>query len=213
MRKVTILDYGLGNILSVVRAAEKINCSVLVARSSNELTHNGPIIIPGVGAFPEAMRRIDKLGLRDKLTCAAELGIPILGICLGMQLLFARGEEHVESTGLNLIPGSVVQLPSQSSAGERLRIPSVGWRQVFYIDRSPTSALPQTREFVDGHSFYFVHSYHVIPTYSNHLVASYRRGEKNVAAIVNRDNVWGVQFHPEKSGRTGLMFLDFFIRS
>lgn len=213
MRAVTIIDYGLGNILNVARAVEKIGCSVLIARNDNELTHNGPIIVPGVGAFPEAMKRIDKLGLRHDISLAADRGIPVLGICLGMQLFFTRGEEHEECFGLNLIPGSVIQLPKQSSSGEGLSIPSIGWRQVTQIEKIPEQISMKVRECINTHSFYFAHSYHVIPNDSSHLVASYQRGEKQVAAVVNRDNVWGVQFHPEKSGKVGLNFLSNFINS
>jgi glutamine amidotransferase len=173
--------------------------------------HSDSIIVPGVGAFPEAMKRFDQLGFTDRLIRAAELGNPILGICLGMQILFSQGEEHKECKGLNLIPGRVIRLPIQSTAGEQLRIPSVGWSRITCADKSINNSLNKILNIVNDHSFYFVHSYHAVPSCSVDVAATYERGADPIVAIVNRNNIWGVQFHPEKSGKAGLIFLENFL--
>ena len=159
MSPVTIVDFGLGNILSVVRALEFIGSKVRVVETGEALDLDSPVILPGVGSFSEAMRRVRQNGLDDGLKRLAESGTPLLGICLGMQMLFTSGTEHGSTNGLCLLEGAIEPLPFSSEDGSRLTLPSVGWRKLSHSNSG--SSDPRVAVF-DGHSFYFVHSYHAV---------------------------------------------------
>lgn len=204
-RAVMILDYGLGNILSVVRAYEALNIKVNVVDRAHDVDFSSPIIIPGVGAFPEAMRRLNVGGLTDALHEANLRQIPILGICLGMQVLFAKGTEHEKSQGLGFLEGEVIQLASSASDGSRVRLPSVGWRKIVCSNRSE-----KFTELLHGLRFYFVHSFCAQPKIASTSIAYYDRSGEKVTAFVQNHNIFGAQFHPEKSGKHGLNLLKAF---
>lgn len=209
MRRVAIVDHGLGNILSVARAFEHLGVSVKLAESEKELDKVSHIVIPGVGAFPEAMRRLHSKGLVDALRRSADREIPLLGICLGMQVLFTTGLEHGTTEGLGIVSGSVTKMTNIQSNFDVLRLPSVGWREIVAVDdHSKESALI---EKMSGKPFYFVHSYEAKPVHSEMVAAVYNRGANSIVAAVIKGNTWGVQFHPEKSGKFGLDLLKYFI--
>jgi glutamine amidotransferase len=198
---VGVVDSGLSNLDSVRRALEVCGASVVVAREPDDLDDVERVVLPGVGAFGDAMVRLKATGFVVALReLAATDDVPILGVCLGMQLLATTGEEFGEHHGLGLVPGAVVKIRPQP--GER--IPHIGWNEV-----RPTR--PGTLfEAVDGKDFYFVHSYHFVPDDPADLTAT-TPFAGGVAAAVGRGLVQGTQFHPEKSQAAGFAVLRAFL--
>jgi glutamine amidotransferase len=174
---------------------------VIVSDSPRDLAAADRVVLPGVGAFRTGMERLSALGWTEALRSACDDRLPILGICLGMQLLADRGEEGGRSAGLELIPGAVERIP----AAPDLRVPHVGWNEVL-----PRAAHPMFAQIPDNSDFYFVHSFRFVPTNAEHVVAETPYGGRVVSAIV-RGSVWGVQFHPEKSARWGRQLLTNFL--
>lgn len=204
---VGVLDYGVGNIASVVRAFELLNCSVKRIDRAADVHGSDALVLPGVGSFTECMQILDFGGWSDSIREEALIGQkPVLGICLGMQLLSDSGEEgaaaHSSSLGLGLIPGSVQRL---SRLGCKKRLPHVGWNSIS-IKRDSYLF----RGLSDGTDFYFVHSYGFVPKSVDYQVASTPYGIEVCAAVNNR-NICGTQFHPEKSSRAGLTLLKNFL--
>ncbi len=201
MKVIAVVDYGMGNRRSVEKALEHVGASVRVTHDHDELQAADGLVIPGVGAFPKAMAMLEQLKLADLIRERVQAGIPVLGICLGMQLLFERSEELEPTVGLGLIPGEVTRLGSGG-----LPVPHVGWTQVELTARSPlTERLPQS-----GCAFYHVHSFAARPETAAHVIGVAEYGER-FASIVARERVFGVQFHPEKSSATGLALLESFV--
>jgi imidazole glycerol-phosphate synthase subunit HisH len=199
--RIGVIDYGMGNRRSVEKALEHVGAEARITADHDELRDADGLVLPGVGAFPQAMRNLDALGLPDLIRDLSGRGIPLLGICLGMQLLFDTSEEIGGAAGLSLIGGEVTRL----NAGG-LRIPHIGWNEVRF-ERS--CAL--TAEFPSqGCPFYHVHSFAARPRDAGHVVGSTEYGER-FATIVARENVLGVQFHPEKSSQHGLRMLHAFV--
>jgi glutamine amidotransferase len=197
---VAIVDYGMGNRRSVQKALEHVGASVAVTRDPGELAAADALVVPGVGAFGAAMSSLSKLELVAPIRAAAAEGRPVLGICLGMQLLFERSSELGETTGLGLLAGEVTRL--DTGTPPTLRIPHIGWNVVRPVRRTPLTAdLPQ-----DGASFYHVHSFAARPADPADVVATTTYGE-TFATIVARGSVMGTQFHPEKSSAHGLQLL------
>jgi imidazole glycerol-phosphate synthase subunit HisH len=198
---VGVIDYGMGNRRSVQKALEHVGARVRVSREHDELRRCDGLVLPGVGAFPLAMRRLNELGLAELLRAETERGKALLGICLGMQLLFDRSEELEPADGLGLIPGAVTRLRTGG-----LRIPHIGWNEVAFERPSAlTQALPAL-----GCPFYHVHSYAVRPHHAPDVIATTEYGER-FATIVGRGSIYGVQFHPEKSSTHGLTMLASFV--
>jgi imidazole glycerol-phosphate synthase subunit HisH len=193
--RIAIADYGMGNLRSVAKALEHVGATVTTTSNPAEIVAAQGVVLPGVGAFPEAMREIRVRGLGEPIRAAIQTGTPLLGICLGMQLLFKRSYEHEGAEGLGLLAGVVE--PVQAGG---LKLPNIGWSPI-WIERS--SRL--TEGIDDGEPFYFVHSLAAHPT-SDELIASADHGER-FAAVVGRGNVFGTQFHPEKSSSAGLRML------
>lgn len=210
VKRVVVVDYGCGNILSVARAFEHLGYIVDVSATPDKVKTASRIILPGVGAFPAGIRNLNHLGLKDALLEAGANGTPILGICLGMQLLFTTGYEYYEVGGLGLLEGHVRKMASKGEATSELTLPEVGWRR---LERAHLAGSFNNSIFKSsfGHSFYFVHSYEATPINSEEIVAEYKRGDRSVVAAVVSNNIIGVQFHPEKSGPNGLGFLCQFV--
>lgn len=205
--KVGVLDYGVGNLGSVLRALEELHATPLLIDRAIAAHQADALILPGVGGFAECKQILDKGGwsetIREEVLAYKK---PLLGICLGMQLLADFGEEGAcagqPTPGLGLIPGRVVGL---RSLGCSARIPHVGWNSISVRgDNSLFDGIP------DGTDFYFVHSYAFIPESGDDVIAV-TDYSLNVTAAVARDNVWGTQFHPEKSSRAGFRLLKNFI--
>lgn len=191
----------MGNRRSVEKAFEHVGAQATITGDHDELRHTDGLVLPGVGAFPQAMRNLDRLGLPELIRELVNQGKPLLGICLGMQLLFDTSEEMGGAAGLGLIGGEVTRL---RAGGER--IPHIGWNEVRFERPSPLAAeLPP-----GGCPFYHVHSFAARTRDPDHVVASAEYGER-FATVVARDSVFGVQFHPEKSSQNGLRMLHSFV--
>jgi glutamine amidotransferase len=197
---VALVDYGMGNRRSVEKALEHVGAHVARTAEHGAIAAADAIVLPGVGAFPEAMRRLGALGLDELVRERAAAGVPLLGICLGMQLLFDSSEEHEGAAGLGLLPGTVARLRAPG-----LKVPHIGWNTVAF---ARPSAL--TRGLGDAAAFYHVHSYACRPREESDVVGRGEYGERFVS-IVERDNVMGAQFHPEKSSLDGLALLRNFV--
>ncbi|MFH0909121.1 MAG: imidazole glycerol phosphate synthase subunit HisH [bacterium] len=203
MSRIVIVDYGFCNLDSVLRAVQECGGDAVVSDDPRSAATAGKLILPGVGSFAEAMKSIRALGWDDTLRReVAQNGIPLLGICLGMQLLATRGTEGGDSDGLGLVPGRVVRLTRTTPD---LRIPHVGWNEV--EQRRPS---PLFEGIADHKDFYFVHCFHFVPDHNEDILGTTAYGEDFVS-VVGRGIVVGTQFHPEKSLRTGFALLRNFI--
>ncbi|MEK6536214.1 MAG: imidazole glycerol phosphate synthase subunit HisH [Actinomycetota bacterium] len=197
---ITIVDYGMGNLRSVEKALEKVGARVRVSRDPDEVRRADRIVLPGVGAFGDAMYNLEKRGLVEVIKAEVAAGKPFLGICLGLDLLFEEGDEHGVHAGLGLLPGRVELLPTE------LKIPQIGWNQVAIRKESKLLAgIP------DGSSFYFVHSYAVVPELESDILCTTEYGCTFVSAV-ERGNIAAFQFHPEKSSSLGLTILENFAK-
>jgi|WetSurMetagenome_2_1015567.scaffolds.fasta_scaffold09733_6 imidazole glycerol-phosphate synthase subunit HisH len=188
---ITVVDYGMGNLRNVRRAFESLGEEVLVTASGNEVANASMLVLPGVGAFGEAVKRIDDLRLRDPLIHYVGQGLPLLGICLGMQLLFEASEESEGAAGLGILKGTVLRF------AQGLHVPHIGWNDV--VPKNPSLLFPG-----DGGVFYFVHSYYAPECDATIATTGYG---VTYSAAVQKGNVFGVQFHPEKSEKVGLEML------
>lgn len=195
---VTVIDMGLSNLGSVLHALARIDVPARTSRAPGEVAESAALILPGVGAFGDGMASLRSAGLVEPLRRHVQAGRPLLGICLGMQLLADEGTEHGVHAGLGLVPGRVVRLSPRDPSQ---RVPNIGW-----CDVTPTVADgPLPRE----DCMYFVHSYHLVPRDPADIAATVDLSPP-VAAAVARGSVWGVQFHPEKSQDAGLAVLEAF---
>jgi glutamine amidotransferase len=198
--RILILDYGMGNLRSVEKALEHVGARAAIGADPDEVRAADGLILPGVGAFPRAMERIRATGLDELIAERAGEGTPILGICLGLQLLFERSEEHGAAAGLGLLPGPVTMLDAPG-----LKVPNIGWAPVRWERGSRlVEGIPS------GTPFYLVHSFVARPA-TEDVLGTAEYGER-FACAAERDNVFGVQFHPEKSSAAGLALLANFAR-
>jgi len=198
---IAVVDYGMGNRRSVEKALEHIGAHAGVSSDPAQLRRAAGLVVPGVGSFPRAMHNLRELGLDALLRERVAAGVPLLGLCLGMQLLLDSSEEHEGATGLGLVPGRVQRLDPRG-----LKLPHIGWNEVRFERPSPlTAGLPQA-----GCAFYHVHSLTPRPAEPGDVVATTEYGER-FATIVQRGTVFGVQFHPEKSSADGLELLSAFV--
>jgi glutamine amidotransferase len=196
---IAIVDYGMGNLHSVSKAVERLGYEVFVTGDAAQILAAKGVILPGVGAFGDAMNHLQETGLDETTRHVASSGVPLLGICLGMQLLFEESEEHGIHQGLGLLGGRVNRFQGT------YKVPHMGWNRLQYTQDSPLFAN------VEEGYVYFVHSYHVQVTDSAHLLAV-TDYHQPVTSIVGSKNVYGMQFHPEKSGETGLKLLNQFLK-
>ena len=198
-----IVDYGVGNLFSLKCSLSYIGEKACVTGKAEEIIAADRIILPGVGAFGDAAQKLRATGLDTIVKEEASKGKPLLGICLGMQLLFDESHEFGIHKGLGLIPGSVVSLKEMPGWDPRLKIPHIGWNPLKIRRKSPL-----LRNLQEGDCVYFVHSYYATGCEEHTIATAEYSGE--VTAAVQRDNVYGCQFHPEKSGRVGLGILKAF---
>ena len=195
---IAIVDYGVGNLFSLKSSLAAIGAEAVVTADPAVLAAADKIILPGVGAFGDAAQKLRQTGLADVLKTLADAGKPLLGICLGMQLLFEKSYEHGEFAGLGLLSGTVC--PISDVIPKELKVPHIGWNALKFTRNSPLFANIQ-----EGDHVYFVHSFYASEC-DDSLIATAEYGAPLTAAVA-KDNIFGCQFHPEKSGNVGLAIL------
>lgn len=207
---ITIVDYGSGNLLSVARAFEYCGASVRLSHDPAEIENAEKLVLPGVGAFAAGMQGLRERNLIQPIKRYAASGRPLLGICLGMQMLATTSTEFGLHDGLDLIPGTVESIPTEAKDGTHHRIPSIGWSELQQPDGRDWHGTI-LKDSPPGTCVYLVHSFHLHPDDSAHVLARYEYGGHLITAAVQRENITGCQFHPEKSGPVGLKILANFL--
>ena len=203
---VSIIDYGVGNLLSVKRGFEYCGATVNVTANPDEIYNAARVVLPGVGAFSSAMAQLCQRGLDTVVKEVASRGTPLLGICLGMQMLLSKSLEFGVTQGLGLIDGEVIPIPSLDIKGQPQKTPQIGWNPLVPpLETDWQETILQDVKL--GESVYFVHSFMANPVDPSHRVADYIYGGNLITAAIHKDNIYGCQFHPEKSGRVGLKIL------
>ena len=205
---ILILDYGCGNILSLKRALDEIGVESLVSNAKEKILESELIILPGVGAFENAIKLLKKHGLFDTILDEVSKKKPLIGICLGMQMLFSKSFEMGEHIGLNIIEGNIEQIDKKSKK-KKFKIPHISWNEIYFENKENLN-----KELMDlnQRSFYFLHSFMAYPFYKEHIIAKCKYYDIDVPAIVKKNNIVGFQFHPEKSGMNGLKLLKYTIK-
>lgn len=199
---IAIIDYDAGNIKSVEKALISLGEEVCLTRDKDTLLHADKVILPGVGSFADAMGKIHKYQLYDVIHEICENKTPFLGICLGLQLLFSSSEEAPNCEGLNLLPGKIIRIPDNGN----LKIPQIGWNSLQFPNKGTLFKGIEENAFV-----YFVHSYYLKADDESIVTATTEYGT-HIHASIEKDNIYGCQFHPEKSSTVGLQILKNFIK-
>ena len=198
---ILVIDYGMGNLRSVSKALEHLGAQVKVSSEPSDIQSADKIVLPGVGAFGDAMAELKRFGLINPIKDAIQKKIPFLGICLGLQLLFPKSEESPKKTGLGIFTGEVKLFRSPN-----VKIPHMGWNSVKVVQKHPLLEGIEDKTF-----FYFVHSYYAVPKDNKLAALTCEYGEETFAAALGNDSVFATQFHPEKSQAAGLKILKNFI--
>lgn len=212
MVDLVVIEYGIGNVFSVCNALKKIGINAKLTRDPSAIRNADMVILPGVGAFSRAMENLHKLGLDAEIVAFAKTGKPLLGICVGMQVLMDLSTEFGEHIGLGLIPGKVEGIRPTTMVGKVLRIPHIAWSEVSAIPNAPKYRW-YSEAFANPAYYYFVHSYMVYLTEPDHLLATAKYGGNLITGAIGRDNILGVQFHPERSGPAGLGLLKYLVET
>lgn len=211
-KQVAIVDYGMGNLFSVTRAFEHCGAEVCTVDSPREVNESRRLVLPGVGAFKDGMRGLEERGLVEPLRAYAASGKPLLGICLGMQMLMSFSEEFGIGRGLGLVAGRVVAIPFLNAQGQPQKIPHIGWNELQLpngdVRRWEGTVL---RGLAPYDAVYFVHSFNVVPDDERYRLADCYYGGVRICAAIQAGNIYGCQFHPEKSGPRGLQILRNFL--
>jgi len=203
--KIAIIDYKLSNLFSVAHACEYVGLEVQITSNPLEIQEADALILPGVGAFGDAMKNLDKFGLMGPILAHIKEKKAFMGVCLGLQLLFEESTEFGTYKGLGIFKGPVVKFPNENYKGEEVRVPHIGWDKVEMKKSSPFFEGVKDSEFM-----YFVHSYFVKPEDNDIIAASTNYEGIEFACAVSKDNIFAVQFHPEKSGKNGpLLYRNF----
>lgn len=205
--EVTVIDYGVGNLLSVQRGLEHCGAKVTLTADPQQILSAKRVVLPGVGAFENAMMALDALNLVGVIKEVGRRETPLLGICLGMQLLLDESEEFGVTAGLGLIPGRVIAVPVQSISGEAQKVPHIGWNALLPSSTRMDWNGTLLQDNRPGDASYFVHSFMSVPTDPVHRIADCVYGGHGIPAAIGRDQITGCQFHPEKSGEMGLKIL------
>jgi glutamine amidotransferase len=199
MTKITIIDYGVGNFRNVQKAFQYVGATAEISDSVEVISRAEALVLPGVGAFGDAIDNLRARNLDEPVLEAVQAGKPLLGICVGLQLLFDESEEMGHHIGLGILPGKIVRFP------QGLTVPHMGWNQI-----EPKRDHPLLNGIQSGDFAYFAHSYHVVTNNTADIIARTDYGEY-VPSVVGRDNVCAIQFHPEKSQQVGLKILQNFV--
>jgi len=210
---IAVIDYGMGNLRSVSKALEHVapSKSVIVTSNPDEVARAERVVFPGQGAMPDCIRELDARGLREAVLQAAQQK-PFLGICIGLQMLFEQSEEG-SAAGLGLFKGQVKRFAAadmHDEHGDKLKVPHMGWNQVYQADATSSQPHVLWTGIDDGARFYYVHSYYVQPNDAN-IVSGYSNYPQPFASAIAVDNLFAVQFHPEKSASAGLQLLSNFV--
>jgi imidazole glycerol-phosphate synthase subunit HisH len=204
---IAVVDYGRGNLFSLGQALAHIGAQFEISADPARVAGADKIVLPGVGAYGDCMENLNRRGLAEPVSDAARRGVPLLGICVGCQILLDAGEEFGLTSGLGLIPGVVRRLPDPDPADpDAIRIPNVGWRPLDIVAREPLFGRTEP-----GTMMYFVHSFAPVPAQQGDIAATIDFNGTAAAVAIGRNNVHGVQFHPEKSGPAGLAILRRFV--
>ncbi|MDX8381287.1 MAG: imidazole glycerol phosphate synthase subunit HisH [Ghiorsea sp.] len=204
---IGLIDYGMGNLHSVAKALEKVGGGVELVKQADDIAKYERIVLPGVGAFRDCMSTLKDTGMADAIKESVAKGTPFLGICLGMQVLLTRSYEFGVHAGLNLIEGEVKHFP-ENHVERGFKIPHMGWNDVVLPEGEPHQVLKD----IKGEQVYYVHSYYCAPRDPSDLLGACSYGDFPFASVIGRDNVLGVQFHPEKSQKAGMQLLENFTR-
>ena len=211
MLTATIVDYGVGNLFSVRSALEKCGVDkVIFAKTASQIIEADRLILPGVGAFSNGMNSLAEMGLIDPIREYVKLGRPLMGICLGMQMLGTESSEFGKHAGLDLIPGNILKIPSEDANGNKRKVPFVGWAELDLKIANPHYS-NLFSDMPSNASVYLVHSYQFVAENQNDVVAQYAYSGINVTAAIQNENIFGLQFHPEKSSKIGLQIIKKFI--
>lgn len=206
MSKVTVIDYGIGNLLSVARAFEHCGADVELTDDASKIADADYLVLPGVGAFADGMSGLLGRGLIEPIKKFAAKERPFLGICLGMQMMLDQSEEYGANEGLGLIPGNVVAIPPVGIDGSQHKIPHIGWNDI-----EPPTGITWEKTILDRTSansaFYFVHSFTAVPANHEYRLADASYNGQLISAAIKKGNLYGCQFHPEKSGEEGLKII------
>jgi glutamine amidotransferase len=213
MSRIVVVDYGVGNLLSVTRALEHCGASVEISSDPGTVRNAERLVLPGVGAFEACMSSLKESGLKEPVLEFIASGRPLFGICVGMQMLLQVGEEFGVHDGLGIVEGRVARIPEQDSEGAKLKIPHIGWNELQPSGGGIAAWRGTLLEGTQpGEAAYFVHSYAAVPSNASDCLAVTYYGGQPITAAVARANVVGTQFHPEKSGRVGLSMLQRFVK-
>jgi len=205
IKEVSIINYPYGNVLSLIRAFEYLKIKVKLIESPKEIEKASRLIFPGVGTFQKAINFLKNDNYFEEMKNFFLHDRPYLGICLGMQVLLDKSQEFGENQGFGLIEGDVLKLPNINKSKKLIKIPHINWNLIFYNKKVK-------KEFnLDGKYMYFVHSYHAIPKENSNILAYTEYEEIQICALLKKNNIVGCQFHPEKSGKDGLRFLEDFM--
>ncbi len=202
---VTIIDYDAGNIKSVEKAFDYLGAKAVVSRNSEDIYRGDHVVLPGVGAFGDAMNRIREYGLEDVIKEVIKKGVPFLGICLGQQLLFDYSEESDNVAGLGILRGEILQMPPKDKEGNLYKIPQIGWNNLTFPNKGRLF-----KGIDEGAYVYFVHSYY-LKAQDRSIVTATTDYSVTVDASVESGNVFACQFHPEKSAEVGMQILKNFL--
>jgi glutamine amidotransferase len=211
IKKVTVIDYGLGNLLSIKRAFEKVNAEVTVTNDHKKIVDSPYVVLPGVGAYKNAMKSIHALNLIEPLRVIADKGVPILGICLGAQLLLSESEEFGTTKGIDIIKGTVESIKKFNINKKKIIIPHIGWSKIVSTNQIRNKENPLFKDLSEDDYFYFIHSFISKPKNKDHILYQTKYENIKITGIHGNKNVYGFQFHPEKSGLSGLKLLQNFL--
>tara|TARA_Y100000590_G_C15499398_1_gene930982 strand:- start:55 stop:696 length:642 start_codon:yes stop_codon:yes gene_type:complete len=211
IRKIVIVDYGMGNIKSVQRGLEQVGVTAILSADPKVIATASHLVLPGVGAFEDGMKGLEEAGLITAILDFVKTGNPLLGICLGMQMLLDQSEENGRHQGLGLIPGCVKAIPTNNKNQSIRKIPHIGWNDLKPRENQGDWLGTSLADTKIGEYFYFVHSYMTVVEDSMNILAQCNYDGVLFSAAIRRNNITGLQFHPEKSGESGLKILHRFI--
>lgn len=206
-QSIAIIDYGIGNLFSVHKAFARIGRNSFITSSADQILKSSKVVLPGVGAFRNGINKLSQANLVEVVKEVAHSGTPLLGICLGAQLFLESSEEFGITPGLGLIKGNVIGIPIQSISEENIRVPHIGWNNLIF-PKGTSSITGTILDSVPEKSMtYFVHSFMMSPENAENRLADVNYCGINISAVISSKNVFGTQFHPEKSGEIGLKIL------